>query len=582
MKITNPLLFAYSLFIGSAYATPGPLFELAESGSPTSADIILCLNGKGPVSCQRYHVSAQNLTIRTTIKRNYPLVGIKILTPGFSPTGCTPFSNGYCLFATTANAGTSITVNASSQELSAPNEPTAVIASKGNAAATVSWTAPANNGGSPILSYTVTEVNGGNSCTVAAPATQCVVGGLTNGTAYTFSVTATNAVGTSIASAPSNAVTPLQLEVLASFNSTTGYYIPTATPGFPWGGLTQGSDGSLYGVAPAGGTQGGGTIFKLSLIDNSLTVLANFNASTPGAPSTPYGKLLQASNGDFYGTTLLGGANGYGTVFKFSPTNPTVTVLANFDTGASNAGINPVGGLIQPIAGGDLYGFTYQDGTNGYGNLYKISLDGSVFNTLGGLTSVTGTNVVSNPFYAADGNLYAATLFAGGLNGSVITSSLAGNPINKVASFSLQTGFSGASGLLQASDGYLYGVTAVGASGTSGGGVYKVLPGSSTLTRVVTLDSTSGELSVSTLIQDNEGYLYGTGSSGGTSGGGTIYKVDPAAGTATAIVSFNAATGTKPYGGLLLASNGYLYGMTTLNGPTGATGTLYVVYPPFS
>ena len=91
-----------------------------------------------------------------------------------------------------------------------PGAPTGVTATAGNAAATVQWTVP-GDGGSPITGYTVTPYVGGiaqPATQVAAPATTATVSGLTNGTTYTFTVTATNAVGTGPASAPSNAVTP--------------------------------------------------------------------------------------------------------------------------------------------------------------------------------------------------------------------------------------------------------------------------------------------------------------------------------------------------------------------------------------
>jgi len=94
----------------------------------------------------------------------------------------------------------------------APAAPTAVAASAGNGTASVTWTAP-SDGGSPLTSYTITPYAGGvaqQATTISGnpPATSATITGLTNGTSYTFTVSATNAIGTGPASASSNAVTP--------------------------------------------------------------------------------------------------------------------------------------------------------------------------------------------------------------------------------------------------------------------------------------------------------------------------------------------------------------------------------------
>ena len=94
-----------SLFIAqTTMAASGQLFQvtatepLAGTNNKTIT-ITLCLNGNGPLSCQNYTVSALNLSITPVANHTYPAAGIKINTPGYTPTGCTPNPNGYCLFA---------------------------------------------------------------------------------------------------------------------------------------------------------------------------------------------------------------------------------------------------------------------------------------------------------------------------------------------------------------------------------------------------------------------------------------------------------------------------------------------------
>ncbi|WP_131776764.1 hypothetical protein [Legionella impletisoli] len=84
----------------SAYSGSGLLFNVSATGTPASLSITLCLNGKGPLSCQNYTVSSTTLSILTTIPNHtYPNAGIKINTPGYTLSGCTQYANGYCLFS---------------------------------------------------------------------------------------------------------------------------------------------------------------------------------------------------------------------------------------------------------------------------------------------------------------------------------------------------------------------------------------------------------------------------------------------------------------------------------------------------
>jgi uncharacterized repeat protein (TIGR01451 family) len=136
---------------------------------------------------------------------------------------------GYTFTVTATNAnGTSVSSNISREATPGdpPSKPAAPTATAGNGAATVSWTAP-DPGTSPILSYRVVAAPGGAVCVATAPATSCTVSGLTNGMAYTFTVTASNASGTSAASDASGSVTPAatSADLAISMSAPSSVYI---------------------------------------------------------------------------------------------------------------------------------------------------------------------------------------------------------------------------------------------------------------------------------------------------------------------------------------------------------------------
>ncbi len=108
----------FSLFIllasHVAFAHSGALFNVtATGGAPGVLEFTLCLNGKGPLSCQHYEVNNLNLNITTTIPNHtYTTAGIKLKTPGYSLTGCTMIKNGYCLFTVSNNTVATINITA--------------------------------------------------------------------------------------------------------------------------------------------------------------------------------------------------------------------------------------------------------------------------------------------------------------------------------------------------------------------------------------------------------------------------------------------------------------------------------------
>ena len=154
--------------------------------------------------------------------------------------------------------------------------------------------------------------------------------------------------------------------VVAMFNSSTNM------PGsMPTAGLFLGNDGVLYGTTVAGGSNDDGTIFRLSLGRNGFSNLFSFS-ETNGA--SPYAGLIQGGNGLLYGTTRYGG-NGAGTVFEID-TNGNFTNLASF-AGVDGAGPN------QIVQGRDvefLSGTTLEGGTSGAGTIFRMTSEGTRLN----------------------------------------------------------------------------------------------------------------------------------------------------------------------------------------------------------
>jgi uncharacterized repeat protein (TIGR03803 family) len=191
-----------------------------------------------------------------------------------------------------------------------------------------------------------------------------------------------------------------QLTSLFSFDYTNG--------GEPYATLTPGADGNFYGTTYIGGTNGGyGTVFRVTT-NGCLTTLVSFD-QTNGA--NPYGSLTPGTDGSFYGTTRNGGTNGgYGTVFRLT-TNGCLTSLISFD---GTNGANPYAGLT-PGTDGNFYGSTTLGGTNGHGTLFVMTTNGWL-TTIAEFSSANGSTPYGNLTLGADGNFYGTTS-NGGTNG---------------------------------------------------------------------------------------------------------------------------------------------------------------------
>jgi uncharacterized repeat protein (TIGR03803 family) len=385
----------------------------------------------------------------------------------------------------------------------------------------------------------------------------------------------------------------------------------------PFAGLIFDQTGSLYGTTFGGGSGNYccGTVFKLTPNPAGSwteSVLYRFCAVGSCADGNgPDGGLIFDQAGTLYGTTLQGGSQNRGTVYKLTP-NPggswTESVLYNFD--GQNDGNQPVSSLIFDPAG-NLYGTTYSGGTTNSGTVFELTpnSDGSwsesvlySFCPLG--TCTNGMSVVAGLVMDAAGNLYGTTETGGNIlkqcfpEGCGMVFQLTKNPDGSWTESALHT-FTGAedganpmSGLLFDQAGSLYGTTTFGGANDLGT-VYKLmqnLDGSWTekVLYAFRLVDNDGNIPDAGVIFDGAGSLYGTTWAGGHLsdcsglGCGVVFKLtpNPKGGWSEHILHrFLDRPGAKPKGRLIFDAAGNLFG-TTEGDSNGATlGSVFEIMP---
>jgi uncharacterized repeat protein (TIGR03803 family) len=321
-----------------------------------------------------------------------------------------------------------------------------------------------------------------------------------------------------------------------------------------YGGLTQGSDGNLYGTAASGGAGNSGTAFKVTL-GGTFTLLHAFNFSTEGA--NPNGGLVQGTDGNFYGTTTAGGSSNNGTVFRMTPAG-AVTVLRMFSGGPSD-GAAPWGPLMK-AADGNLYGLASgRGGPTNNGAAFRITGGGAVEILHMFDYGTEGSAPLGGFTQTADGNLYS-TLFNGGSAGgygSVFRMTTAG-VVTVVHAFNSLDGGSPFAGVTVAADGSLYGGTFYGGA-FDAGVLFKVTTGGAYSLLQSLGGGTDASHSIAPMIRATDGNFYGTGQAGGSSDGGAVFKMTPG-GAVTVLYSFNVhIEAGHPTAGLLQATDGNFY-----------------------
>jgi uncharacterized repeat protein (TIGR03803 family) len=368
-------------------------------------------------------------------------------------------------------------------------------------------------------------------------------------------------------------------KTLLNFNGANGanpYYMS----------LVQGFDGNFYGTTAGGGTAGRGTVFKIDA-QGALATLYNFCSRAGCADgSSPYGTLVEAPDGSFFGTTAAGGSNNAGTVFRIT-LRGVLTTLHSFTGGED--GSNPSGGLAE-APDGNFYGTTPLGGANSAGTIFKLTPNGTlatVYSFCARAGCPDGNEPIASLVLAADGNFYGTTYQGGtqrflcsGRSGCGTVFKIApGGSLTTLHSFDSGDGASPEAALVQAADGDFYGTTAYGGSdhpwcADGCGTVFKITT-AGVLTVLHTFSYTDGAIPVGALIQGTDGNLYGTTSQGGGSGCcGTVFQVG-GSGALTTLHSFNSTDGSNPYGAVLQATDGNFYGTTSEGGANRLDGTIF-------
>jgi len=311
-------------------------------------------------------------------------------------------------------------------------------------------------------------------------------------------------------------------------------------------GLTLGADGLIYGVTQSGGTNGTGTIFKITT-GGVLTTLYTFSARDADGRNidgaNPSGKLLQMSDGSFYGVTRFGGVAGTGTVFQIG-TDGSFSIVYSFAaadevTHVNSSGANPRVGLTLGLDG-NLYGVTELGGSVAGGVAFRLTTAGEITVLHDFVREFTPTADGFRPsaalLLASDGNFYGTTI-AGGASGSGVVFRLAS------------------------------------------GGTYAILHHFGSINDAPAL--TDGRSPAAPLIELPDGILIGTTTIGYGDALGTIFAISKS-GTYRTVFEFinGQIVGVGPSGGLTQGGNGTLYGLTwgtIASGDFAFVGTTYAL-----
>ena len=348
----------------------------------------------------------------------------------------------------------------------------------------------------------------------------------------------------------------------------------------PVGTFIETSSGKLFGMTYGGGSSNYGTIYEYDIDAKSHHIKVNLNIYDANIGGKPKGGLVISNNGKLYGVLDNGGYN-KGFLFEYDIDSEVYTKKIDF---LGYNGENPVGDLLL-ATDGKLYGMTSDGGSDKHGTIFEFD---TASETL--IVRYNFINDDNSGYYpqaslmkASNGKLYSATynggesLWEGGLFEFDITT----YNYSKKFDFEVSKLGSNPNGdLLQANNGILYGMTSHGGTYIDSdytndrygaGTIFEFNPSTSSHKVLFNFDGTNGNIPQGSLIQASNNKLYGVTISGGTKNWGVLFEYDIDTGIQTVKVNFdsNDIMGAYPYGDLLQAKNGKLYGVTSRGGTNG-------------